>query len=413
MATRTVVCPECESPLAPGRFSCSACGALVASVAGVGRSFILPEILRPTEPDPAAAVDAATQPAVVPATGPAPDEPRSSAAEDGWDDVRDELEVAASNGDAHDVAIDDLPLAAAASPGPTVEPADSADAAPPAELLVDAEVKSPADVAEFADTPSATEAFAPADAPAEPAWPDHPTWPLPTVDPRVPPAVLAMATAPDEEAAAPGGDNVATGGAAAVGMAASARMPAGVYLPPSAVLPPGEALPLPGGAADVSSLAGSEKPRASRGPLSGLADSLDAVAVPSDAGTRTIAIGGGIAVLGFLLPWADVVIGSRSLDGGLLSTWGLAGPAAPFALVLVLGLTALAILRPNLPRWVGLSSFSIALAALLIGILWPYLFGSFSAAIGVYVVAVSAFVLAAGGLVDRVASRHEDPTTGV
>ena len=39
MATKTVVCPECDSPLAPGRFSCSVCGALVASVATVSRSF--------------------------------------------------------------------------------------------------------------------------------------------------------------------------------------------------------------------------------------------------------------------------------------------------------------------------------------------------------------------------------------
>src|SRR5215207_1372679 len=32
MATKTVVCPECGSPAARGRYSCSECGALLASV---------------------------------------------------------------------------------------------------------------------------------------------------------------------------------------------------------------------------------------------------------------------------------------------------------------------------------------------------------------------------------------------
>ena len=260
--------------------------------------------------------------------------------------------------------------------------------------------------------PAAAEAPAETAEPAEPAWPDHSGWPLPTVDPRTPPAVLGVVSAPDEEPSATVADDVPTAPPAGVDMV-SARIPAGVYLPPSAVLPPGEALPLPGttaanGAAELSAAAG-----ASRGPRSRLAASLNSVAVPGDVGTRTITIGGGIAVLGFLLPWANIVIGSGSLDGGLLSTWGLAGPAAPFVFLLVLGLTALAILRPNLPGWVGLSSPAIALAALLVGILWPYLFGSFGAAIGVYVVAAGALVLVAGGLLDRLASRHEGPTTGV
>ena len=193
---------------------------------------------------------------------------------------------------------------------------------------------------------------------------------------------------------------------------ASARVPAGVYLPPSAVLPPGEALPLPGSVA-APAPESTNSPRAAGGPLAGLSASMNSLAVPADAGAQTIAIGGGIAVLGFLLPWADIVIGSRSLDGGLFSTWGLAGPAAPLAFLLVLGLTALAVLRPNLPDWIGLSTPAIAVAALLVGILWPYLFGSFGAAIGVYVVAAGAFVLVAGGLVERVASRHEDPPAGV
>ncbi len=47
MATKVVVCPECESPLVPGRFSCSGCGTLLASVASVSRPFAVPAPVAP------------------------------------------------------------------------------------------------------------------------------------------------------------------------------------------------------------------------------------------------------------------------------------------------------------------------------------------------------------------------------
>src|SRR5438876_2270371 len=33
MATKTIVCPECQAPAAPGRYACEQCGALLASLA--------------------------------------------------------------------------------------------------------------------------------------------------------------------------------------------------------------------------------------------------------------------------------------------------------------------------------------------------------------------------------------------
>ncbi len=79
MATKTVVCPECDSPLAPGRFSCSACGALVASVATLSRPFA------PVVEAGAPAADVPVGPAVAeaaawPADMMAPAEPISQAA---------------------------------------------------------------------------------------------------------------------------------------------------------------------------------------------------------------------------------------------------------------------------------------------------------------------------------------------
>jgi hypothetical protein len=324
---------------------------------------------------------------IAPAVGVAPDPGTvidSTSPDDGWDEGRDE-------------------------PGPAPTDADPADAvAEPHDAADDEETGEPIEVVD----PSAATA-----GPAEPSWPVHTTWPLPTVDHRTPPSILAMVSPPDEEPDPVIVDEASARSAAA---AAAAFVPARVDVPPPAVMLPDEAVPLPGSAVAAATVATAPPatpapptappaaPRASRNPLSGLADSM-----PDDAGTRTIVIGGGIVVLGYLLPWAGVVIGSRSLDGGLLSTWGLAGPAAPLAFLLVLVLTAIAMFHTHLPGWIGVSTPAIALAALLGGIVWPYLFGSFGAAIGVYVVAGGALLIAVGGLIDRVASRHEEPPAGV
>ena len=39
MATKLLVCPECASAIAPGRFACTSCGALLASVATAPRTL--------------------------------------------------------------------------------------------------------------------------------------------------------------------------------------------------------------------------------------------------------------------------------------------------------------------------------------------------------------------------------------
>src|SRR5262245_58850613 len=63
MAAKVIVCPECESTVGPGRFSCTECGALVAAVASESRSFTpldtyVPPVVEaaPPEPVPLAAV---------------------------------------------------------------------------------------------------------------------------------------------------------------------------------------------------------------------------------------------------------------------------------------------------------------------------------------------------------------------
>jgi hypothetical protein len=221
--------------------------------------------------------------------------------------------------------------------------------------------------------------------PAVPTWPDRPVWPpVRTID----------AVAAPVEPAAP-------------------RVPAGAYLPPSAVLPPAEALPLPGTArTDAEAGKGEGWASVSSSWRRRVGEDAGSLGLPADLPTRVVMLGAGLALLGFLMPWADIVIGSGLMDG-YVAKWGLAGPGHPMILILVASLFGLALIADRLPRWARLGLPSIGLAGLLIGLAWPYLVGPFDASVGVYVVAVGAILMIAGGLLDRIMSRHVEPAASV
>lgn len=384
MATKTVVCPECDSPLAPGRFACSVCGALVASVATVSRSFA-PGVeplakaavaeAAPLSAEPAPSVPDAVAPV---ATAPAP------------------------------VRKSRLPSAPSRRPKatPTAGMINGTNGSGPSEpalmpvapqepmswVLAEPAPVEPARVELAGDVPPQASTQRPPAAPvpavqaaaAVPTWPDRPVWPpVRTID--------AVAT-PVEPAAS--------------------RVPAGAYLPPSAVLPPAEALPLPGTTRPDESAKGRHPDGGTTGWRLRFGEDAGPLGLPTDLPTRVVMLGAGLALLGFLMPWADIVIGSGAIDG-YVARWGLAGPGHPIILVVVAGLFGLALVADRLPRWARLGLPSIGLAGLLIGLAWPYLTGPFDASIGVYVVAVGAIVMIAGGLLDRIASRHAEPAASV
>ena len=401
MATKSVVCPECDSPLAPGRFSCSVCGALVAAVATMSRPFA------PVAESDAWAVDAPNAPA--PAAGAAwpahVTAPAEASAQDAAPVAAAQVPQTAAPAP---VAAAQVPQTAGPAPAAVRKPratpslprrpksAMTADAAPETNgsALVAAPPAPPAPIAQQAPAswviaqparPQPTAAaphVPPAPAPA-PSWPDRPVWP---------PARAIDAVAPIVEPA-------------------PARVPAGAYLPPSAVLPPAEALPLPGAARVATSDPAGAGAESSRWRIE-LGDGAGPLGLPTDVATRVLLLGAGISLLGFLLPWADIVIGSGVMDG-YVAQWGLAGPGHSIVLLLVAALFGLTLIVERLPRWVRLGLPSIGLACLLIGLAWPYLAGPFDASIGVYVVAVGALVMIAGGLLDRIVSRHVAPATTV
>lgn len=456
MTTRTVVCPDCETPLAPGRFSCSFCGALVASVASAPRPLhptgyaaspvlegVPPAEANGRHPAPAAGQDDApaieAAPEVEAALGPgAAPEPGTTSA-----DEAPTAPPTARGRSRRGAASSRRP---ATVPEPEREPAE-----PAATIAADAPITRgrPAVPDAIPEWPApeperparlqwpATEPERPASGPewpARPEWPSQPEWPAQSqrlVPTAAPPAALApatfvglapapfaatapatfAATAPAPFAASPapfaapaptpfGPDS----GAAAALAASLPRNPAGAYLPPSAVLPPAEALPLPGAKAGRSD--GDARERAA-----GAFASIQ-LGISPRAPALSIVGGAGLAALGFLLPWADIVLGASSM-GGYFDRWGLAGPGHPVVLAILLALAGFAFISDRLPRLAAPRVPGVAVAFLLFGLAWPYLFGPYNASLGIFFVTAGAVIVFGGALLDLVVRRHAEPSASV
>jgi hypothetical protein len=187
------------------------------------------------------------------------------------------------------------------------------------------------------------------------------------------------------------------------------RPRAGAYLPPSALLTsvaePDEiaANDRPVVAPDPThpSVAIADAPR----PESEKADARRGRRIDEAFPPQVVVVGAGIATLGFVLPWAPIVIGSGRI-GGYLEQWGLAGPGHWLLLLVVIALGAFASQVDRLPRWARPAIPGLVLAGLLIGLVWPYFFGTIQASIGAYVTLAGALVLSVGGMLDLWLRRH-------
>jgi hypothetical protein len=215
----------------------------------------------------------------------------------------------------------------------------------------------------------------------EPQWPETRAWP--------PPGATQSPAWPVPEAAQ--------------------RPRAGAYLPPSALLTT---------VAEPGETDGTDHPDAApetRHPSVAVADGPRTETAKADARRmpgidpafppQIVVVGAGIAILGFVLPWAPIVIGSGRI-GGYLEQWGLAGPGHPLLLLAIIALGAFASQVDRLPRWARPGIPALVLAGVLVGLLWPYLFGTIQASVGVYVTLAGALVLSVGGMLDLWLRRH-------
>jgi hypothetical protein len=437
MATKMLVCPECEAAVAPGRFACPSCGTLLASVASVPRTLGWADELAPPVLTARGPVEASAEPQQVAdeiaadettdthagrvtigpgwahgplerapgeAAGDLVDEDAPLAADtlspDAQHDHDTDWPDAAASGGALPATIDepvgestDLETMSTAEPElePAPEPVLDAVAPPTATIDdedadqgIDAGSAEPAEPAEPATEPVAAppvaevaaEAMTP-NGTAEPSWPETRSWP---------PLGAERQPSPAPEAVKPR---------------------AGAYLPPSAFLTsvdevgtsaPADAPVTPSATPVPSANASVTEPQEGR--FAGLVPTLSPAAP-----ARAVVVGAAMAGLGFLLPWAPVVIGSGRI-GGYFEQWGLAGPAHPLLVLVLIALGALASQVERLPGWARPGLPAVILAALLFGVAWPYLFGGFQPSIGLYLTVAGAVVIGVGGLLDMWAGRH-------
>jgi len=144
---------------------------------------------------------------------------------------------------------------------------------------------------------------------------------------------------------------------------------------------------------------------------------------PDDAGAATLAeqtlelagwfviAGAVLSILGFVLPWSRVVIGSGQ-TGGYFDTWGLASPTHLLVLLGLLVILGLGIVPSRLPAWIRTGVLGLAAGGILVGLAWPYVVGPLGADVGVTAELVGGIALAIGGILASWATRHaaEEPS---
>ncbi|HEX9551387.1 MAG TPA: hypothetical protein VF971_09855 [Candidatus Limnocylindrales bacterium] len=177
---------------------------------------------------------------------------------------------------------------------------------------------------------------------------------------------------------------------------AAPAVSAGGWIPPT----PGVAAPVgvaPSSRPDVGSAAGADTPRETSPIVPGRASIL--ADLPFDAPEALegwlVALGGGLGIIGFFLPW------TASLGTGLegyLGSWGLGIVSHLPVFVFLVVITALAVLPNRVAPWVRTGVCGMVGGGILFGIVWLYL-GSDASQLGALLCAVAGVLLIAGGII--------------
>lgn len=371
MTTQSIVCGSCNAAVPYGRLSCPECGELLASVAGSRRAVAGAVTTRARATGKRAAADAG--PTLAPIVTQ-------------WAEPEPAPLVAAA-----EPAIDREPVVAA-DPHPDPAPAPVAAAEPTVGASAtewmpedwDAGRPEPEPEPEFAPTATLDDQGGDDD-----QVEDEPPWVLDELPPRRPePSVLMSVAAP---------------GPAGADSWARANTFTGAVAAPGAYVPPP---PMPAVVAGAPAPARSWAGHADAPATPAVSAEEETTATRMEEFVRWLAVAGSaLSAVGFLLPMASVVIGSSGTD--YLARWGLAGPfhlVVVAALLVVLGL-ALAVDR--VPLWVRVGLPGLGLGALLVGLVWPYLFVEvLDAGPGAFAIVVGALMLGVAGVVAIAADRH-------
>jgi hypothetical protein len=394
MTTQSIVCGACAASVPYGRLSCPSCGELLASVTGARRGGAA-SIKSARAASAPSAASAASLPDVLYDLDSAP----TGQVVDG----QLALDNAPRDRD------DELPWAGAGN-GTEAQTAGHASTAD--QDGWDDEVDSGDLDGLLADDEPATTEIAAASTTAGHAWavkgasmtgPSTPAYmPRPNRAQAAAAAASAAATAAAQASVLAGSDMQ--------GVMAGADLP-GAYVPPLATstIPAGPAGPARewAGYGNGGALAGAEGPAK--------ADRQRAAIDPSRFAEFVVSVsiaGAALSAVGFLLPWASVVIGSTG--SGYFDRWGLASPGHFVVVVAILALLALSIIRNPVPSWLRTGVAGLAIGSLLLGLAWPYLLNpALEAAPGVLIEAIGSVALIGAGILALVTDRHAEARQAV
>ena len=360
MSSQSIVCGTCGAAVPYGRLSCPACGELLASVVGAARRPVAVQRAPKRAARTPRATTADATPAATSSVAIAPSAPAAQA-------------VTA------EAAIEAMPASPPMPAMPSVlvdvphnaTPPTAATAAMPYELG-----SSGWDLVEPATDVAAN---------AEPQWP--------TERPATPFAATPAPTVETPQNGAP----------LAYARSSFADAP-GAYVPPPVIpaIPAGPPAPARAWAGHPGT---DEAAADAADPSTSAAGALvDAARLPEFVGWLAVA-GSAMAAVGFVLPWGISVIGGSGV--GYFDRWGLAGPFHPIVVLGLLAILGLALVRNPIPLWIRVGVAGLALGALLLGLVWPYLFYLPGTGPGVLVVAVGAIILLVAGIIALAADRHD------
>jgi hypothetical protein len=182
----------------------------------------------------------------------------------------------------------------------------------------------------------------------------------------------------------------------------------GAYLPPATLATPGGIVMAAGPAAPARAWAGTNaavEPGADASDASATSAAADALRARARESIGWIAVAGcAVSGLGFLVPWARTMIGSGG--DGYIDQWGLAGPGHLLVILALAVIGALTVLTERVPAWLRLGLPGLALGSLIVGLVWPYLFGPLGTLPGAYLSLVGALMLAGAAVATLVIDRH-------
>jgi hypothetical protein len=122
--------------------------------------------------------------------------------------------------------------------------------------------------------------------------------------------------------------------------------------------------------------------------------------------------GAAMSVLGFLLPWSRVVIGSAN-TGGYFDMWGLASPSHVIVVAGLLGVLGLGVVPTRVPAWIRTGVLGLAAGGILVGLAWPYVVGPLGADVGLALALSGGIALGIGGVLASWATRHASEAPSV